>query len=369
MKPKRLHPLLVTGLAVMVSFVVACGDDDGGDGNGNGNGMGPAGEPVGTYGSQSQAVEDIVDQFFVENEAVNTVNVLSSLIAGVGFDIAPVLSLIRPDLSLLKFIEHLQQTGGVGPLPSIPAGLKGTVFVLAEAPFQYVPDPGQTGPANGVRFILYDVDLVTGLPSTPLQATGHVDIIETGPSPTDLTFTVFINDIPHIDLTIDATIGPIVNMTLFGFLGDGSEQINVSFSLSGTVTDPTFDLAADLSLDAPTAEISVATSASGTIEAPLVTNGIDVFVFGTFFTIGFFIEFDGSDGTLDGSVFVGADGLVAHIEGTPDSFSLVPAGEGEPLGTDDLSGLLFMIGQLDAMFEGSLDLIGLVSVVIGFALL
>ncbi len=60
---------------------------------------------------------------------------------------------------------------------------------------------------------------------------------------------------------------------------------------------------------------------------------------------------------------------MAHIEGTPDSFSLVPAGEGEPLGTDDLSGLLFMIGQLDAMFEGSLDLIGLVAVVIGFALL
>ncbi len=68
----------------------------------------------------------------------------------------------------------------IATVPRIPAGIRGTTFVLDPGTLQYVPDPDRSGaPANGVRYILYAVNPVTGDP-VPGAEIGYADLTDEG---------------------------------------------------------------------------------------------------------------------------------------------------------------------------------------------
>ncbi len=121
---------------------------------------------------------------------------LSSLVGAAAFTGSP---------NLLSVVQGLQvaRPAGAGPWhASIREELKGTVWMLQQSPLQYTQDEGQTGPADGVRFIMYDVDATTGLPTTPLTEVGYLDMVESGEDPNDVDYSVVISDTPMLELSV-----------------------------------------------------------------------------------------------------------------------------------------------------------------------
>jgi hypothetical protein len=65
-------------------------------------------------------------------------------------------------------------------VPRLPAAVLGTTFVLDSVTLEYLPDSSRTGaPADGVRFILYAVNPLTGAP-VPGAEIGHADLMDEG---------------------------------------------------------------------------------------------------------------------------------------------------------------------------------------------
>lgn len=68
-----------------------------------------------------------------------------------------------------------------GPMPALfPVNVQGKVFQwdTAGGGRYRIMDSSQAGPANGVRYILYQVNTATDKPSLPLTTTGLVDLID-----------------------------------------------------------------------------------------------------------------------------------------------------------------------------------------------
>ena len=87
---------------------------------------------------------------------------------------------------------------------------------------------GQPGPADGQRFLLYEV--VDGIPNTANQI-GHVDVVCTSALPTvNLTITVVNNSVTIIEITLSGQYNTFPNITdVSGFLAsnDGSTTLPI----------------------------------------------------------------------------------------------------------------------------------------------
>ena len=88
------------------------------------------------------------------------------------------------------------------------------------------------GPATGVRFILYEVDPVTGeAGSTEI---GYVDILDES---TDLAYVAHVivvtGGVEHINYTVSAVVGSqSLAFTVSGFISDGTDQVDIDLSMS-----------------------------------------------------------------------------------------------------------------------------------------
>lgn len=88
------------------------------------------------------------------------------------------------------------------------------------------------GPANGVRFILYEVDPITHTPGT--TEIGYVDLLDES---TNLAFVarviVVTGGVERINYTVSAVIGTqSLGFTVSGFIGDGTDQIDINLSMT-----------------------------------------------------------------------------------------------------------------------------------------
>ena len=87
-------------------------------------------------------------------------------------------------------------------------------------------------PVNGVRFILYEVDPVTHEPGT--TEIGYVDLLDES---TDLAYVarvvVVTGGVVRINYTVSAVVGTqTLGFTVSGFIGDGTDQIDVYLSMT-----------------------------------------------------------------------------------------------------------------------------------------
>ena len=87
-------------------------------------------------------------------------------------------------------------------------------------------------PLNGVRFILYEVDPVTHTPGT--TEIGYVDLLDES---TDLAYVARVvavtGGVVRINYTVSAVVGTqTLGFTVSGFIGDGTDQIDVYLSMT-----------------------------------------------------------------------------------------------------------------------------------------
>ncbi len=117
-------------------------------------------------------------------------------------------------------------------------------------------------PANGIRFILYEVDPITGVPGT--TEVGWVDVLdESTTTAAVVRLSVWSADVEYINYTVSATglIGSIA-FDIKGFVTDGTTPVdfslNVSFDVTfGDVTFATTRAEIDYQIDVPSRDFSV----------------------------------------------------------------------------------------------------------------
>jgi hypothetical protein len=144
-------------------------------------------------------------------------------------------------------------------IASIPAEYVGKTFVWNGTAYEVSALTG--APAGGVRFLLYAVDPVTGLPATPLNQTGYVDLVDMSSGTTSAARVIVVSGTTtYVDYRVNVTAtATSARVTVLGFITDGTTEatFNLRSVLTGnglTLTEsidvPERDLSIDLSLTA-----------------------------------------------------------------------------------------------------------------------
>ncbi|MCU0621177.1 MAG: hypothetical protein MUC69_06725 [Gemmatimonadales bacterium] len=125
-------------------------------------------------------------------------------------------------------LAGLDRQGGVASVEVLPPSVLGLTFVFDPATERYVASTRTGAPANGVRFVLYTVNPVTGEPAEPLQEVGYADIVDEGTaSTTSLRTTVVSGGTTYLDYRVDVTAGLNSGVALVdGFVTNGVDRVN-----------------------------------------------------------------------------------------------------------------------------------------------
>ena len=258
---------------------------------------------------------------------------------------------------------------GEGPerAPIISALSRGTTFVYDPGTDDYVPDPAREGaPETGVRFIMYAVD-AAGVPMVD-EEVGYADLVDEGDgSPEDiaLRLTVVLTGTTVLDYrtTLDEE-GEGGALTVRGFFfGD---DVRLDFDLEMAALEvgdrTTLDAAFELRVDAR--DFSIVGSLKGIEEND--EGDIEVTVRHRDESIR--VDVSGSDGTLEGSVFVNG-GVFATVSGPADDPTIVGA-SGAPLNWQEFLVLRQIFDTVEDVFDFLEDLVDPVDelVVLGIVL-
>jgi hypothetical protein len=155
----------------------------------------------------------------------------------------------------------------------------GKTYVLtgSAGSYTYTASTRTGAPSNGVRFILYAVDPITFQPVTPLVETGYADLIDLSTSTVNsLQVIVVQGTTTYANYTISGSdANGVANLTLAGYVTDGTTQVNFSISLQGNNTAGT--LTETSTIDAPSKSfhlgfnLSATSSVSGTVTTTHIT--------------------------------------------------------------------------------------------------
>ena len=217
----------------------------------------------------------------------------------------PPLAVLRASLTAASAGSHWEAAAAaevfaaLAPsVPLIPVDFRGHVYDR-DLEGRYRHNIERTGPEFGVRFVLYEVDPVTHTPGA--TEIGYVDVLDES---TDLAYVarvvVVTSDVERINYTVSAAVGSqSLTLTVLGFIGDGTNQVDVDLSMTFVHAFPVSTATVEHLITVPARDFEV--------------HATVVFVF--------------NDETLQGSVDVNAtfmqgahtvavDGVVEFSEGT-----------------------------------------------------
>ena len=340
----RNHKSSALSLAVTMALTVALGACTEGDGTGVDV------EDV-TFDAEASAADlQVVQSAFSASmfEALNAASPNFNLVPG---GAAPAPGLIQAGWSAATSSTRWEAEAVARSLAESPAlgtllhdDLRGRTYDRDGGDYRH-NDDRTDAPADGVRFILYEVDPVTGEPGD--TEIGYVDIIDES---TDLAYVarviVVTGGVEHINYTVSVGEGTeSVRFEVVGFISDGTDRVDVDLSMSfvneeGVSTATVDQLIAvpsrDFEVDATTvAEFHHETEqGSITVDAAFMQGVHTV-------TVSALIEFgegDGDDGTDSGTVEIRVDGLL---------FAVVTV-DGDTVTVQDASG-----GELTAREAGA----------------
>lgn len=354
---KSWFPLVLA--AVAVPALAACGDD--GD-----SALGPDGDI--SLPETATAVEEIIDDFLVENEAVESIAGLSSaMAAGCGTSAVTLVDVARAvqtmgygQASAAEKGKAVREAAGVtATASSLPSRCVGETLVLNPETGVYEPGSG-SGPADGIRFVLYQVDS-SGQPVSPLTEIGHVDIIDNSTSSTLAgSIEAVVDDNTLVELSGSITTGETTaTLDAGGFFSDGVDRMDVSLDANLTDSDTEADISADAELSAPDLLITTSLDASADLNAETVDGSLDTRLEHGGNRVDFSATFDETE--IDGEVRLDGS-LVATFSVSPqtDAIQLTDASGGE-LSQQDLA-------ALEDMFEASTDAVEPIGQVAGLLL-
>lgn len=115
---------------------------------------------------------------------------------------------------------------------------RGKTFVYDFAKKDYVVDPDRTGaPSNGVRFIVYENDRLTGKPISDVEI-GHADLIDEGDgSAEDIVLRLVVETNGRTVLDYRTSIDELRDggrITVDGFLQDEQDKLDFSITAAGS---------------------------------------------------------------------------------------------------------------------------------------
>ncbi|UCC84370.1 MAG: hypothetical protein JSW46_05415 [Gemmatimonadota bacterium] len=343
-KPFRFTRVAV--VALLLSFMAACSDDS----------TGPQFQltPEGTADIMGQLVAD----FFEGNEGAASMEYLGGHILEALWG-GPLLNASPPADMAGGIPSHLLNPVYLAGA-NLPEIFQGVTFIWDEELISYIPSEEPGAPTNGVRFIIYAVNPITGLPESPLNDIGHLDIIDTSTWPTiAITLDVVIGNTSMIYADVTGSFTEMEGWLDFdGYFSDGTEQ--VTFELYAIEDQTHYALEFGLTYGNFEASWSMNYTEIATTQTVTFTDGTNTLVF----NLG--LEYQLVDQTwvwviLEGSgiAFNGAD--VALISGWIDEDTVtvtITNAVGDPLTTAELAALedaFAAIEGLGMFMEGMLQ--------------
>jgi hypothetical protein len=260
----------------------------------------------------------------------------------------------------LRLMESLRQTdasaGGPAAAPLLSGRFLGKTFVYDPALDEYVVDPDRTGaPANGVRFILYQVDAQDRPRGTEI---GYADLLDEGAGSATgvkLRWVVAESGKTVLDYrtSVDGTDGD-GRITVDGFVVDDSARLDFSVDVRGRrsggkeLLDMDFDLRVDSRQFRVTGEVRGMEDGDGKGSGSVV-----VAVKHQAHSLR--LELDGTPGAVNGSIAVDGE-LFATISGDPDHPD-VKGASGGPVTAEEATVVLAVVQIVDDVFTLVEDLV------------
>jgi hypothetical protein len=150
---------------------------------------------------------------------------------------------------------YTQPTAGMRPVTQRAAILDehlGVTFTRNAETLEYEPSDRTGAPSNGVRFIVYAVNPISGQPVTPLQEVGYADI-EVTETATSVSFRIELvsGNVTYLDYALGATGSQsAVAVNIAGFVSNGDDRVNFDLDMHFDFTDEVITL--DYLLTVPT---------------------------------------------------------------------------------------------------------------------
>lgn len=236
--------------ALALTAMAACG----GDSNGPDNPF----DPDGT----SADIEAMGSAF--DSPATAGFSVASDAIAGVLQFSPPAAAAVRamPTKALLggkpgtrRYAEKVAKayrrssTAAFSTAASVPAEYLGVTFVYNPDTDQYEASELTGAPEDGVRFVVYAINPISGAIIEPVVEVGHADIVVTESATASTVRIELVSEgVTYLDYSVGVTGGSTVAVTVTGFVSNGDDRVNFDLDTHVNLTT----LSVDYSLIVPT---------------------------------------------------------------------------------------------------------------------
>jgi hypothetical protein len=322
-------------------LVVGCGGDE--TGSPNTARFDPARIQAGVRTVERVAAAPAITSFQLVGRHLNDL-AGASPVAGIGLS-----SRDRLVESIGRILSAVAPPNGAQLVPIIRSGLLGKTFVYHADTKKYEVDRARTGaPANGVRFILYQVG-EDGVPVEPLTETGYSDLTDEKASAADavgLRLRVVAGAVTYLDYRFDIA-GSIGSATfrVAGFLSDGTDRVNFDLSARSALFGTEKPIEIDATLEVPSQNFRVVLSLetrtgpnAATVDL-VVTAGSDRVTDNARFTAT----------SIDARIEVNGK-LLATATGTPEH-PIIRGEGGRELTAEETAALAAVVGLLDGIIK------------------
>lgn len=241
---------------------------------------------------------------------------------------------------------YVRRSGGITPSLSTAAILDehlGVTFTRDPETLEYGPSDLPGAPEDGVRFMVYAVDPISGAPILPLVEVGYADIVTTETaSAATVRIELVSGGVTYLDYQVAVTAASsAATITVAGYVTNGDDRVNFdldthlgsnSVTVDFTITVPTrggfrIDFEGEVTETAVTSELE-ARGPHGTVTVT------------------------GTQSETLGSYEVEVNGeLFATITTTQGQEPVIAGADGEPLTQEELEAL----GAVFAVFAGGFD--------------
>ncbi len=168
-------------------------------------------------------------------------------------------------------------------LAVIPAEYLGDTYTYDPVDGRYELSDRTGAPANGVRFILYAVNPVTGDPVDPLQEIGYADLLdESTASSNSVRVRLASNNVTYFDYGVTGSATETsMQVVVDGYVTDGTTRVNFDLNTAFVQTSPgNGSLTYDYDLDIPSRDVQLnyhivitEQAGAGAIDIDLSVNG------------------------------------------------------------------------------------------------
>jgi hypothetical protein len=231
---------------------------------------------------------------------------------------------------------YVKPAGGIRPSFSTAAILDehlGVTFTYDPETDQYGPSDLTGAPENGVRFVVYAVNGVTGMPVEPLIEVGYADIVATETASSATVRVELVSaGVTYLDYAVGVTgTASAVSVTISGFVTNGDDRVDFDLDNHIDITNESITL--DYNLTVPTRggfRIDFEGEMSGsTVTTSLEARGPH----GT-------VTISGTQTTSSGSFEVEVNGeLFATVTTSETGPTVIAGAEGQPLTQAELQAL------------------------------